>query len=55
VHDIARVLRFSPHRARECGALVSDKERVRVHFIREGRVLLDNSASPDIIIKVSNY
>jgi hypothetical protein len=54
VHDIARVLRFPPHRARECGALVSGGGRVRVHFIRGGQVLPDDSASPGIVIKVSN-
>jgi hypothetical protein len=55
VYNIARVLRFPLHCTRECGALILDRERVRVYFIKEEQVLLDNSAGSGIIIKVSNY
>jgi hypothetical protein len=55
VYNVARVLHFPLYYTRECGALVLDEKRVRVYFTKEERVLLDNSASLDIIIKVSNY
>jgi hypothetical protein len=53
MYNIIRVLRFSLYYTRECRALVLDREEIRVYIIKEERVLLNNSTSLDIIIKVS--